>query len=277
MINDKKSLLGRLALTFILVGAGIVTIIPIIWMISASFKYEAEVFSVPIKWIPDYLFLGNYIFAFEKFPYLDWYLNTIKVTVMVVLFNVVFSSMAGYAFAKLKFVGNNLIFFIFIATLMIPLEVRIIPQFVMFRHFDMINYHSSVYLPWIFNAFAIFLMRQFFVTVPDELIEAARIDGCSEYRTFLQVVMPLAKSSIMALVILSFTWGWNSYLAPLVYINDMKKQLLAVGIDLFKTQYVENYGPQMAGATLALLPVIVVYLIAQKSFIEGIALSGIKG
>jgi len=165
----------------------------------------------------------------------------------------------------------------FIATLMIPMQVRIIPQFMMFKAFDMINTHWTITVPWMYNAFSIFLMRQFFMSIPDELIEAARIDGSNAYRTFWEVVLPLAKPSLTALTVLSFTWGWNAYFGPLIYISDTNKQVLSVGIATFKSQYAENFATQMAGATLALVPIIIVYLFAQKQFIEGIALSGVKG
>lgn len=204
-------------------------------------------------------------------------MNTLKITFLIVVSTLMFASLSGYAFAKLQFKGKNIIFFSFIATLMIPVEVRAIPQFMFFRAFGLINTHYAVVLPWIYNSFAIFLMRQSFITVPDELIEAAEIDGCSEYRTFWQVAFPLVKPSLIALTILSFTWGWNDYFGPLIYINDVNKQVISVGIASFKTEYADNFGAQMAGASLALIPVIIVYISAQKYFVEGAILSGIKG
>ncbi|QUI24457.1 carbohydrate ABC transporter permease [Vallitalea pronyensis] len=272
-----KKKIKKMITSLVLAGIGLMMMLPILWMLSSSFKYESEIFKVPMQWIPTKTHFGNYRFAIEKFPYMTWYLNTAKITGVIVMMNLVFSSLSGYAFAKLKFRGKEIIFFIFIATLMIPIQVRIIPQFVIFSKLDLINKHSAVYLPWMFNGFAIFLMRQFFFTVPNEMIEASKIDGCSTFRTFFQVALPLAKPSLIALTILSFTWGWNTYLPALVYINQTQKQVLAVGISIFKDQYNSNYGPQMAGATLALIPVIIVYLLAQKHFIEGIAMSGIKG
>lgn len=273
-IQDKVK---KTLLSLILFGVGIMMVLPVLWMISSSFKFEGDVFRMPMVWIPAYFNPNNYIIAVTEFPYFTWYINTAKTTVIVVLLTLSVSSMAGYAFAKLKFAGRDIIFFMFISTMMIPMQVRIIPQFMMFKSLGMINTHWTITMPWMYNAFSIFLMRQFFMSIPDDLIEAAKIDGSNAYRTYFRVVLPLAKSSITALTILAFTWGWNAYFGPLIYINDNMKQVLAVGIATFKTEYAQNFATQMAGATLALIPVIIVYLLAQRQFIEGIALSGTKG
>ena len=273
----KKELFWKILLTAALLLIAIMMVFPIAWMLSASFKHENVVFNIPIEWIPKQPTLSNFITAFTDFPYIHWYMNTIMVTIMVVILVLTVSSLAGYAFAKLEFSGKNIIFMLFISTMMIPVQVRIIPQFVIFKHLHLINTLASVYMPWMFNAFSIFMMRQFFMSIPNELIEAARIDGSGEFKTFFKVVIPLAKSQLSALLILAFTWGWNDYFGPLVYISDINKQVLSVGIGTFKGQYSSNFAVQMAGATLALIPIVIVYLCAQKNFIEGIALSGVKG
>lgn len=273
----RKEKVSKFILTFILAIFGIVMMFPIVWMLSASFKYESDVFKMPVEWIPSNVNTGNYALAFTEYPFLQWYLNTMYVTALVVVFVLFFSSIAGYAFAKLPFSGKNIIFAAFIATLMIPNQIRIIPQFLIFKKLGLIDNLLSVALPWSFNAFSIFLMKQFFSSMPDELIEAARIDGSNEYGIFFRIIMPLAKSQLAALFILAFTWGWNEYMGPLIYIQDPLKQMLSVGIASFKGQYSANYAVQMAGATLALIPVILAYLTAQKHFIQGIALSGVKG
>ncbi|QUI22210.1 carbohydrate ABC transporter permease [Vallitalea pronyensis] len=276
-MNTVKAKIMRWSLSMVLGVIGIAMILPILWMVSSAFKYESDVFKIPMQWIPDYVNLNNFKTAVTDFPYFTWYFNTFKTTIIVVLVTLLFSSMSGYAFAKLKFKGKDFIFFLFIATLMIPVQVRVIPQFMMFKSWDMINKHWTITLPWIYNGFSIFLMRQFFTSIPNELIEAAKIDGSNDYWTFFKVVLPLAKPSLSALGILSFTWGWNAYFGPLIYISDTTKQVLAVGIASFKAEYSNNFSVQMAGSTLALIPIIIVYLIAQKQFIEGIALSGVKG
>lgn len=276
MVNTKAKI-EKTFISLILWVIGIMMTLPVLWMISSSLKFEADVFKMPLEWIPKYWNPRNYITAVTDFPYFMWFWNTIKTTAIIVFLVLMVSSISGYAFAKLDFVGRNLIFFLFISTLMIPMQVRIIPQFMMFKAWGMINHHGSITLPWMYNGFAIFLMRQFFMTIPDELIEAARIDGSNEYSTYFRIVLPLAKPSLIALTVLSFTWGWNAYFGPLIYINDSLKQVLAVGIANFKAEYSDNFAAQMAGSTMALLPVITVYLLAQKHFIEGIAMSGIKG
>jgi multiple sugar transport system permease protein len=273
----KSTLGGRTLLTALLAVVGIVMVFPIAWMLSASFKYESDVFNMPIEWIPKKFNPSNYAMAVTDFPFATWYANTALVTIYIVVLVLTVSTIAGYAFAKLDFKGRDAIFLIFIATMMIPVEVRIIPQFMIFKSMGLIDNVLSVALPWMFNAFSIFLMRQFFTSIPNDLIEAARIDGCNEYTTFFRIVLPLAKSQISALFILAFTWGWNEYFSALIYINDTNKQVLSVGIASFKGEYSGNFAVQMAGATLALIPIIVVYLFAQKRFIEGVAMSGVKG
>lgn len=272
-----KAAITKYILSAVMFAIGLTMVLPVAWMVSASFKFEGDVFKMPMEWIPRAVTLQNYSKAITDFPYMKWYLNTFNVTFWVVIFTLVFSSLAGYAFAKLEFHGREFIFLVFIATLMIPMQVRIIPQFLIFKSFGLINTHAAVVLPWVYNGFSVFLMRQFFMSIPDELIEAARIDGSGEFRTFAQVVMPIAKPSLTALTILSFTWGWNQYFGPLIYLSESSKQVLSVGITNFKAQYSSNIALQMAGSTLALIPIITVYFILQKQFIEGIAMTGVKG
>ncbi|EES71677.1 ABC transporter, permease protein [Paenibacillus sp. oral taxon 786 str. D14] len=276
-MNIRREGLSMLILTLMLAVFGVLMVFPLAWMMSASLKYESEVFKMPIEWIPSKINVSNYITAMTEFPFLNWYMNTALVTLYIVCLVLSVSTIAGYAFAKLEFKGKDVIFMIFIATMMIPVEVRIIPQFMIFKSLGLINNVISVALPWMFNAFSIFLMRQFFTSIPNDLLQAARIDGCNEYSTFFRIVLPLAKSQITALFILAFTWGWNEYLSPLIYISDVNNQVLSVGIASFKGEYSTNFAVQMAGATMALVPIIIVYLFAQRHFVEGIALSGVKG
>ncbi len=276
-MTKNKRLTSSIVITAILALFGVVMIFPIIWMLSASFKFEADVFRMPIEWIPSNPNFTNYLTATTEFPFVNWYVNTLLLAALVVFFVLAFSSLSGYAFAKLNFSGKKIWFALFIATLMIPNQVRIIPQFLVYQQIGLIDNIMAVALPWIFNGFSIFLMRQFFATIPNELLEAARIDGSNEYQTFFRIVLPLAKSQLAALFILAFTWGWNEYMSALIYINDIDKQVLSVGIASFKGQYSSNFAVQMAGATLALIPIIIVYISAQKQFIEGVTLSGVKG
>lgn len=273
-----KQLAVKIIKTAILGLGGILMLMPVVWMVSTAFKFEADVFAFPIQWIPERATLNNFTKVFEQFPYWNWYLNTFRNTLLIVTFGLLFASMSGFAFAKINFKGKNIIFLIYISGMMIPGELRLIPQFFMYRNLGIMNTMWAVILPWIFFVgFSIFFMRQAFMAIPNELIEAAKIDGCSLFGIYSKICVPLVKSSFIALGILTFTWGWNDYTGPMIYISDINKQVLSVGIASFKAQYSANYALQMAGATLALVPIILVYLIAQKYLIEGVASSGIKG
>lgn len=274
----KKGIVMKILLTVLLIIGACIMITPVVWMLSTSFKAESEVFRFPIEWIPHEPSFRNYIKVFEEFPYLTWYVNTIRNTILVVISTIVVSSMSGFAFAKLQFKFKEPIFMMYLAALMIPGEVRLIPQFLMYKWMGITNTMWAVTLPWmLFTGFSIFFMRQAFMVVPDELIEAAEIDGCGVFKIFSVICLPLVKASAVALGVLAFTWGWNDYTGPLIYISDTAKQVLSVGIASFKAQYASNYALQMAGATMALIPVIGVYLMGQKHFVEGIAGTGIKG
>ena len=278
MSQNKKSLIGKIIKTFILGIVGVAMTMPVVWMVSTAFKFEGEVFTFPIQWVPENPTINNFTKIFEQFPYWNWYANTARNTVLIVFFGLIFASMAGFAFAKLRFKGKNIIFMLYISAMMIPAEIRLIPQFLMYKKLNLLNTFWAAVLPWMFFVgFSIFFMRQAFMAIPDELIEAAKIDGCGFTKMYYKICLPLIKSSFMALGILTFTWGWNDYTGPMIYIRDLSKQVLSVGIASFKAQYSANYALQMAGATLALIPIIIVYLISQKYLIEGVASTGIKG
>ncbi len=274
----KNNKIGKIIRTLILACGGIVMIMPVLWMVSASFKYENQVFRFPIEWIPKTPTIKNYLRALTEFPFATWYFNTARNTILIVCSTLLVSSMAGYAFAKVNFKYKNFIFMAYISALMIPNEVRIIPQFILYRNIGLINTFWSVVLPWmLFTAFSIFFMRQAFMGVPDELCEAAKIDGCNAFGIYAKICLPMIKNTAVSLTILSFTWGWNDYLGPKIYLSDVKQQVLSVGIASFRSQFTNDYAMQMAGASLALIPVVVVYLVGQKYFIEGITAGAVKG
>ncbi|WP_312643541.1 carbohydrate ABC transporter permease [Hydrogenoanaerobacterium sp.] len=220
--------------------------------------------------------LINYGRVFKNFNLLSNFKNSVIVTTCACVFNCLFSSMAAYAFAKKKFPGRDLLFSIFLATLMIPGQVTLIPVFTMMKNAGMLNTYAALFLP-IINAFGIFLIRQFMVNVPDELLEAARIDGCGENRIFVTIVIPLIKPVLISLTIFTFISTWNDFLWPLVISTKPHMQTLTLAISALKGSYATNYGLVMAGSTLAFLPPFILYICLQKQFVEGIALSGIKG
>ena len=263
--------------SIVLIALALIVAMPIFWMISASFKFEADIFSFPIEWIPSNPTFHNYEAVWTEYPFAQWYLNTFKVTFGIVLLSLTVSSMAGYAFAKLDFPGKNVLLFLYISTMMIPFELRIIPQLTVYQLIGIQDTHWTVILPWMFNPFHIFLFRQAIMQIPSEITESAKIDGCPQRRVFWQLMIPNVVPTIMALLIIQFVWSWNSYLAPLIFISTTAKQLIGPGITMFVEEYSQNYGLQMAGASSALLPILIVYLLAQRYFIEGVAMTGIKG
>jgi len=263
--------------SLVLILMSLLIALPIFWMISASFKFEADIFTFPIQWIPENPTTRNYVEVWTEYPFARWYFNTLKTTGGILLFSLSVSSLAGYAYAKLDFPGKGILFFLYISTMMIPFELRIIPQLTVYRMIGIQDTHWTVILPWMFNPFHIFLFRQSFMVIPNEITESAKVDGCPQWRVFTQLMVPNIIPTFMALFIIQFVWSWNSYLAPLIFISTTAKQLIGPGIGMFVQEYTQNYALQMAGASSALLPILIVYILAQRYFIEGIAMTGIKG
>jgi multiple sugar transport system permease protein len=252
-------------------------IIPFIWMLSASLKKESEIFGFPIKWIPETIYWSNYIDVWTRVPFLTYYLNTIKIAVFVTLFQIIACSLAAYAFAKVKFPERDKLFFLYIATMMIPYQVMMIPQFLLMKQLGLVDSHWALIVLGTFNPFGVFLFRQFFLTIPEELSEAARIDGLSEWGIYLRIILPLTKPAIASLVIFSFMHSWNDFLGPLIYLTSDKLYTLQLGMQHFQTEYNTEYALLMAAAVSAVIPTVLVYVFAQKYFVEGISTAGIKG
>ncbi|RSK54003.1 carbohydrate ABC transporter permease [Bacillus canaveralius] len=255
----------------------LIMILPFVWMLSASLKAESEIFGFPIKWIPETFHWSNYKEVWTRVPFHIYYLNTLKISVITTFLLVINSSLAGYAFAKIKFPENNILFFIYIATMMIPYQVMMIPQFMLMSEIGLVNSHWALILLGSFNPFGVFLFRQFFLSIPDELLEAARIDGLSEFGIYRKIIMPLSKPVIATLVIFTFMHAWNDFLGPLIYLTSDHLYTLQLGIQHFVTQYNTEYSLLMAAAVSAIVPTILVYFLAQDHFIKGVANTGIKG
>lgn len=266
------------AVMYLLLGVlTTLTLIPLIWMVSASLKLDNEVFSIPIQWIPENPRWSNYVKIWQKIPLATFTLNTVKLTVCITVVQVITSSFAAYGFAKCKFKGRNLLFLFYVATMAIPWQVYMLPQYTLMNQFHLVDTHIGYILMQSFTAFGVFLMRQFFITIPDELLEAARIDGLSEYGIYGRIALPLSKTPIATLVIFSFVTIWNDYMGPMIYFNSESKKTLQLGIKIFLGQYATEYGLVFAVSVLSLIPVFVIFLLGQKQFIQGIASSGIKG
>ena len=266
------------AVMYLLLGVlTTLTLIPLIWMVSASLKLDNEVFSIPIQWIPENPRWSNYVKIWQKIPLATFTLNTVKLTVCITVVQVITSSFAAYGFAKCKFKGRNLLFLFYVATMAIPWQVYMLPQYTLMNQFHLVDTHIGYILMQSFTAFGVFLMRQFFITIPEELLEAARIDGLSEYGIYGRIALPLSKTPIATLVIFSFVTIWNDYMGPMIYFNSESKKTLQLGIKIFLGQYATEYGLVFAVSVLSLIPVFVIFLLGQKQFIQGIASSGIKG
>ena len=275
---SKKRLVGKICLYIILIIIAAAMIIPFLWMLSASIKTDREVFNMnPFVWIPENPRWSNYLDIWTKIPFGTFVKNTVFLTIVVTFLQLLTSSFAAYSFAKLEFKHKNLLFMAYIATIAMPWQVYLVPQFIMMRGFGLNDKLTAMICLQAFSAFGVFLMRQFYMGIPDSLCEAARIDGMSEYGIYAKVMLPLSKPAISTLTIFTFVNTWNDYLGPLIYLKTEAKKTIQLGLKMFIGQYSSQYGLIMAGSVLSLIPVLVVFLCLQKYFVEGVASTGVKG
>ncbi|CAN5724854.1 carbohydrate ABC transporter permease [soil metagenome] len=260
----------------LIAGAGLI-LLPFAYMFSTSLKSLNEVFSTPIQWVPSELKWENFSTPVREHPISRYFQNSLLVAVSVTLLNLLTCSLAGYSFAKFRYPGRDLMFGIVLATLMIPLASMIIPLFMVVKSLGWVDTYWGLILPAGTSAFGIFLMRQHMKTIPDDLLDAARLDGSSEVRTFLYIVVPMSKTALSSLAIFIFMWNWDSFFWPLLVTTDADYRTLPLGIALFESSYGTNYPQLMAVALLAMLPVLAVFLILQRNFIEALTMSGVKG
>ncbi|MEY8354983.1 carbohydrate ABC transporter permease [Lachnospiraceae bacterium 54-53] len=253
-------------------------VIPFLWMLSASVKSDREVFNMnPFVWIPENPRWSNYTEIWTKVPFLRFILNTSGITIAVTLLQLVTSSFAAYSFAKLDFKFKNILFLTYISTIAMPWQVYMVPQFTMMRNFGLNDKIMSMVYLHAFSAFGVFMMKQFFQDIPDTLCEAARIDGMSEFGIWRKIMVPLSKPALSTLTIISFVNSWNDYLGPLIYLKSQNKKTVQLGLKMFIGQYSSEYGLIMAGSVISLIPVILIFIMMQRHFIEGVASTGIKG
>ena len=278
--DNKNSAVSAVKTAFMyaaLIIMAVIMLIPFAWMLSASLKFEKDVFSFPIVWIPPVPQWGNYAEIWKKVPLLTGFFNTTKLTVCTTVLQLVTSSFAAYAFAKLSFKGRDTIFMMYVMTISIPWQVYMVPQYKMMTLFGLTDSHLGIILMHAFTAMGVFLMRQFFGDLPIELAESAKIDGCTPWGIFTKIYLPLSKPSVATLSIFIFIATWNDFLKPLIYLSDSKKNTLTLGIYLMQGTYSTNWPVLMATCTLSLLPALILFLCMQDLFVEGIAMSGIKG
>lgn len=250
---------------------------PFLWTLSTSLKNIDEVFVYPPKWLPSVLKWSNYTSLWHAFPMDRWMFNSAYIVILTVLGKLLLSSTAAYAFARLRFPGRDYIFYGFLTALMIPWEVTLIPGFVLMRQLGWIDTHLALIVPGINDVFGIFLLRQFFLSLPRELEEAARIDGAGYFTVFRRVILPLSKPALAVVAVLGFMGVWNSFLWPLIMIDSTNKFTLPVGLQLLNSQHGTDWTILMAGDVIGLIPVVIVYLAAQKHFVQGITMTGLKG
>ena len=260
-----RALMVGIYVLLILIAA--LMLIPFIWMLSASFKLNKDVFTFPIEWIPSNPRPQNYVDIWTRIPLLTFIGNTAKLTIIVTLLQLFTSSFAAYAFAKLQFKGKNVLFLGYIATIALPWQAYMVPQFMMLRSWGLNNTHLAIILLQAFSAFGVFLMKQFYEGVPTELCEAARIDGLSEYGIWARIMLPLSKPAISTLVIFTFVSTWNDFLGPLIYLTETRLKTIQIGLRMFISQYSAEYGLIMAASVIALIPVLIVFLSLQKYFV----------
>ncbi len=269
--------INRCLLYVVLLLLTFLMLIPFAWMLSASLKLDKDVFIFPIQWIPENPRWRNYIDIWTKIPLSKFVLNTVKITLIVTFLQLFTSSFAAYAFAKLNFKHKNFLFMAYIATIAVPWQVYMVPQFMMMRSFGLNDSHLAIIFLQAFSAFGVFMMRQFYQGIPDELCEAARIDGMTEYQIYGKIMLPLSKPALSTLTIFTFVNTWNDFLGPLIYLKTEAKKTLQLGLKMFISQYSTDYGLIMAASVLALIPVLIVFLSLQKYFVEGVAATGVKG
>ena len=276
-LHELNKPLGKVLLYILLIVSGAVMIVPFAWMASTSLKSGEYVLTMPPQWIPDPATLDSYRRLFELYPIGRMLLNSLFVAGLTTLGQLVTCSMAAYAFARLKFRGHNMVFFLYLATLMVPFQVTITPLFILMRIFGWINTYQGLILPGVFSAFGTFLLRQAFMTIPTEYEEAAYMDGASPLTIFMQIILPLSKPALATLSVFAFMGSWNSFMWPLFIVREETLMTLPVGLATLQGRWLTEWNLVMAGAVITVLPMLLLYLVAQKYLIQGYVMSGLKG
>lgn len=265
--------------SYVVLLLGTVTfLLPFAWMVSTSLKTPEEIYAYPIKWIPRTPQWNTYADLFTDGPFLRYILNTVLITAVGVLFSLIGSSFAAYAFARLRFPGRNVMFFVMLATIMIPAWSTLIPSYVMFGLLGWLDTYLPILVPAIFaTPFNTFLLRQFFMSIPRELEDAAKVDGASTFRCFWSIVLPLARPALIIVALFAFLAYWNEFLGPLIYLTSQEKYPISLGIMNFAGEKSQDFASMMAAATVAMAPCVVLFFIAQRWFVQGVVITGVKG
>ena len=255
----------------------LITLAPFLWMILSSFKGLGEIVAYPPTWWPENFTFENYTDAFASAPFGQFYVNSLFVAITVTIGQLITCSMAAYAFARMEFWGRDVLFYIFLGTMMVPKHVVMIPSFLVLHWLGWIDTYGALIVPGLASAFGTFLLRQYFMTIPKELEEAAFIDGCGRFRMLWQIILPLAKPALAVLAIFTFMTIFNEFLWALIVVNSEELYTVQLGLAIFRSQYTTEWGNLMAASVVATLPILIVFMFGQKYFIKGITLSGMKG
>ncbi len=278
--GSKEKGLQFFAYSVLIIGA-VSMILPFLWMTTTSLKTLDAIFIQPKNWIqmfvPTMFKWENYTEAFKVVPFAKFYMNSIFVGLAVTIGQVFTSSMAAYAFSRLNFPGRDKLFFAYLATMMIPGSVTMIPVYVLMRLFGWVDTYKALIIPMIFSAYGTFMLRQFFMTLPKDLEDAAKIDGCGFFRIFWTIILPLSKPALATLTVFTFMGNWGNFMWPLLVTNSDNMRTLPIGLESFKTQYSTDWHLLMAGSVMAMLPIVIIFIFTQRYFVESIKLSGVKG
>ncbi|HXF63391.1 MAG TPA: carbohydrate ABC transporter permease [Caldilineaceae bacterium] len=256
----------------------VIMVLPFLWMLSTSLKSQGEAMAYPPQWLPDPILWSNYVDVVRSFPFALFALNSFKIALLGTLGQLISTSLAAYAFARMRFPGRELLFMALLSTLMIPSHVTMIPTFILFNALGWVNSHYPLIVPaWLGGAFGTFLIRQFFWTIPPDYSDAAAIDGAGHFQILLRIYLPLAKPVLATLALFTFMGHWNEFLLPVIYLTDQEKMTLTVGLSTFRLQYSTLYHYLMAGTLLSIIPIFVLFVLLQKYFVRGIVMTGLKG
>ncbi|MCY0879957.1 MAG: carbohydrate ABC transporter permease [Firmicutes bacterium] len=261
----------------VLIVAAIAMLVPFLWMLGTAFKSSSQVDAIPIIWIPWPLHFGNFVSAWTSVPFGRFFVNTLFVSVVSSVGQIITSIMAGYAFARMRFRGKQVLFLLTLSTLMIPFQVILIPTFLIIKYLGLVNSLWALILPNLATGFGVFLLRQFFLQIPTELEEAATIDGASRWRIMAQIMVPLARPAVATLALFTFLWSWNSYLWPLIVLSSPTKMTIQVGLSYFQGAHIGEYNIIMAGSFISLVPIIILFFLTQRQLVEGIVAGAVKG
>ena len=275
--RERKARTTNVVIYVILIGLVAALMVPFFWMVSSSLKQDNQVFSVPIQWIPEEFFWNNYRDIWTRIPMMGYLQNSLYLAVIITCLQVLTGSLAAYGFSKVRFPGRDMLFLGYIATIAVPWQAYMVPQYIMMQKMGLTNSFTALILLQAFGAFGVFLMRQYYMTIPDELCEAARIDGLSEYGIWARIILPLSKPALASLALLTFVGTWNDYMGPFIYLTSNRLWTVQLGLRSFVGQFDAEFAMIMTGSVISVIPILLIFLLGQRYFIQGIATSGMKG